>query len=190
MKNSSAISFVTLQTKRLILQGLSPEDMYFIFENLPKEEIKKVLGHRSDEDYQAEEKKHKNGYSSYNRSFKLFLIREKETNAIIGRCGIHNWNTDHRRAEVGYILTDESQKRKGYMTEALEAVISYGFNQLNLNRLEALVGAENTASLRLMAKNRFIQEGVLRKHHFSNGIFEDSLVFSKLREEYNAESSS
>lgn len=83
-----------------------------IFENLPKTEIKKILGHRSDEDYKKEELKHKKGYASYNRSFLLFLLTDKESNNIIGRCALHNWNVEHKRAEIGYIMEYENFKRK------------------------------------------------------------------------------
>lgn len=178
------MDFEILETQRLILKGLSPEGMRYIFDHHSKDEIKRILGHRSEEDYQAEEYKHKNGYSSYNRSFRLFLLLEKASGTIIGRCGIHNWNAEHCRAEIGYVMTDERYKRKGLMTEAVEAIIAYGFHQMNLNRMEAIVGAGNIPSLRLMEKFNFIREGVLRQHHYTDGQFEDSILFSRLYEEY------
>lgn len=179
------VDFKILETERLVLKGLSPDDMKYIFENLTRSEIKKVLGHRSEEDYQKEENKYKNGYSSYNRSFILFLLTDKESGKIIGRCGLHNWNKEHKRAEIGYVMEDEDFKRKGLMTEAVHAIINYGFTKLNLNRIEALVGIENTPSLKLMEKNNFIREGVLRQRVLISGGYEDSALFSKLFEEYS-----
>ena len=70
------------------MKGLSPEDMKTLFENYPKEEIKQILGHRSENDFLKEENKYKNGYASYNRSFMLFLLTDKTSGTIIGRCGI------------------------------------------------------------------------------------------------------
>jgi [ribosomal protein S5]-alanine N-acetyltransferase len=178
------MSFEILETDRLILKGLSPEDMRYLFDNLTKSEIKEILGHRSDEDYMKEASKHKNGYSSYNRSFVLFLLIEKNSGTIIGRCGIHNWNKEHKRAEIGYVLEDDSFKSKGLMSEAIKAIIDFGFGKLNLHRIEALVGANNIPSLRLMSKNNFKKEGVLRQHlRVSNG-YEDSIMFSILYAEY------
>lgn len=179
--------FEIIETKRLILKGLSPGEMKSVFENFSKAEIKKILGHRSEEDYLKEEHKHKNGYSSYNRSFILFLITDKASDTIIGRCGIHNWNAEHRRAEIGYVMEDERYKRKGLMSEALEAVIEYGFCQLHLNRMEALVSAVNIPSLRLMEKNNFIREGLLRQYFYAPDQYEDSVLFSKLYHEYVSE---
>jgi len=178
----------TIETRRLRLVGLSPENMKYIFDNLSKPEIKKILGHRSEVEFLQEEIKHKNGYSSYNRGFILFLLTEKETEQIIGRCGIHNWNKEHKRAEIGYVMHDDNSKRKGLMTEAMNAILNYGFINLQLNRIEALVGIGNIPSLKLMDRFKFKNEGTLRQHYRINGKFEDTFVFSKLHSEFiNAE---
>lgn len=107
------INFEVIETNRLILKGLSPDNMKCVFEKFSKPEIKRILGHQSEEDYIKEERKHKNGYSSYNRSFILFLLTDKASDSIIGRCGLHNWNIEHCRAEIGYVMTKENFKMKG-----------------------------------------------------------------------------
>ena len=175
---------IIIETQRLKLTGYSSQDMTFIFENLNKDEIKKILGHRTDEDFQKEEYKYKNGYSSYNRAFILFLLTDKITNTIIGRCGLHSWNKEHHRAEIGYNISDENFKRKGLMTEAVSSIIDYGFTKLKLHRIEALVGSNNIPSLKIMEKNHFIKEGLLRQHFYVTDKFEDSVLFSKLYDEY------
>ena len=174
------MTFEIIETRRLILNGLTPDDMKYLFENCSKLEINKTLGHRTEEDYQKDEYRHKNGYSSYNRSFKQFFLTDKESNTVIGRCGLHNWNAENRRAEIGYVMEDESYKRKGLITETLEAIIEYGFTKMNLNRIEALVAISNVPSIRLLEKFNFIKEGVLRQHRYSPDKYEDSFLFSKL----------
>ena len=178
------LSPIIIETKRLKLTGFSPHDMTTIFENFSKDEIKKILGHRTDEDFQKEEYKYKNGYSSYNRAFILFLLTEKITNTIIGRCGLHNWNKEHQRAEIGYNISDENYKRKGLMTEAVSSIIDYGFNKLNLHRIEALVGSNNIPSLKIMENHNFTKEGLLRQHYNVADKYEDSIVYSILYNEY------
>ena len=184
------MNFVTIETNRLLLKGISSEVMNHIFNSLSKPAIKELLGHRSEEEYLQEEHKFKNGYSSYNRSFLLFLLIDKELNKIVGRCGIHNWNKDHKRAEIGYNMQDDSFKRKGLMKEAVNAIIDYGFNELKLHRLEALVGANNIASLKIMERFDFVKEGLLRQHFYIDGKYEDSIMFSVLGEEYKTKKSS
>lgn len=177
------MNLVTLETNRLFLTGLSPADINTIFTTLPKDEIKKVLGHRSEEEYRSEEYKHLNGYAAYNRSCLLFLLTDKETGRIIGRCGLHNWNKDHRRAEIGYIMHEDSFKRKGLMTEAVKAIIAYGFNELKLHRIEAITATDNIASISILQNNHFTKEGILRQHVYAAGNYEDSILFSLLENE-------
>lgn len=178
------MNFEIIETQRLILKGLSPEKMNYIFENLAKNEIKKQLGHRSDEAYEIEKNKNKNGYTSYNRSFILFLLSDKVTKQIIGRCGLHNWNKDHKRAEIGYVMEDENFKRKGLMSEAVTAIIDFGFNHLKLNRIEALVPNGNTPSQKILEKNHFVKEGLLKQHFYISDKFVDSILYAKLLEDY------
>ncbi len=175
---------ILLQTERLILKGFRPPDMNYIFAHHTKDEVMNILGHRNESDYQKEYHKYRNGYSSYNKSFLLFLMIDKLTNSVIGHCGFHTWNIEHRRAELGYDISEENYKRKGLMSEAIRKIIGYGFDQLNLHRIEALVGIDNIPSLKILAKHNFVREGLLRKHYFINGQYVDSIIFSKLREDY------
>jgi ribosomal-protein-alanine N-acetyltransferase len=183
------VNLPTIETNRLILKGFSPEDMNYIFDNLPKHEIMEMLGHRTEEDYLKEEYKHKNGYSSYNRSFLLFLLTEKESGKIIGRCGIHNWNKEDKRAEIGYIMHYEDYKNKGFMSEVVEPIIDYGFTELKINRLEAIVRVGNVPSIRLLEKNNFKKEGIMRKHTKVGDNYEDSILYAKLINEHEEERS-
>lgn len=177
---------VTLHTARLTLIGYSPEDIRFIFENNTQTEAMMVLGHQTLKDYEQELEKVQKGYACYNRQFISFLLKHNETRQIAGRCSLHNWNKEHRRAELGYAMTDDRFKRQGLMSEAAEAVIAYGFDVLNLHRIEALVGPDNVPSMRIVQKNRFVQEGVLRQHYLVDGVFDDSVCFGLLHSEYAA----
>jgi ribosomal-protein-alanine N-acetyltransferase len=109
---------------------------------------------------------------------------DKATQQTIGGGGFHNWYADHKRAELGYALENESYKRKGLMTEALNFIIDYGFKNMELNRIEAFIGPNNIASLKLISKYNFTREGQLRQHYMKEGKLEDSIVFSLLREDY------
>jgi ribosomal-protein-alanine N-acetyltransferase len=98
--------------------------------------------------------------------------------------GFHHWSKYHSRAELGYSLSNDTYKKKGIMTEVLERIIAYGFNTMHINRMEALVADDNIASKLLLKKYNFTQEGLLRQHYFINGVHEDSLMYSLLRDEY------
>ncbi|MDI1233457.1 MAG: GNAT family protein [bacterium] len=173
------------ETERLKLRKITPLDLNYMFEHLSPDQIKKELGIVSHEDFVKEENKYKNGYTMYNRSMLLFQIYSKENNQLIGGCGFHNWMAEHNRAELGYHLLNEEDKRKGYMKETLEFVLDYGFNSLNINRIEACTNPENKASIKLLEKFKFKEEGLLREHYVKDEIIHDSLIFSLLKFEYN-----
>lgn len=178
---------IIIETQRLILKGFSPADMNYIFAQHTKDDVMDILGHRNESEYEKELNRYQNGYSTYNKSFLLFLLIDKLTKGVIGHCGFHNWNIEQKRAELGYDISEENCKRKGLMSEAVNEIIAYGFDKLALHRIEALVGSDNTPSLKILAKHTFVREGLLRKHYFINGKYVDSIIFSKLREEYQNE---
>jgi len=90
----------------------------------------------------------------------------------------------HQRAEAGYWIGSSFWGR-GYATEALSAVISFGFKQLGLNRIHAAHFMRNPASGRVMIKAGMRYEGCLRQHVLKWGQFEDLAKYSILRSEFS-----
>lgn len=177
------MTFETIQTERLLIKKLDSQIMNEIFELNNDDEIKKILG-VTDEEFIRQKKIHQKGYESYNQKMLNFQIVEKESNAIIGNCGFHSWNPQHHRAEVGYALNSDEFKNKGFMKETLQKVIKYGFQELDLNRIEALIDENNTPSKKLLHHFGFTREGNLRGHYLVDGVFEDSVLYSLLKSEY------
>lgn len=110
-------------------------------------------------------------------------IAKKKNNIIIGSCGFSIKNSF--LAELGYELASEHWQQ-GIMTEALQAILAWGFHQLDLNRIEAMVMQENIASLQLLKKLSFLEEGLLREYGFWKGKFHDLKIYSILKREYLA----
>jgi ribosomal-protein-alanine N-acetyltransferase len=112
------------------------------------------------------------------------LLINKETNLPIGECGFHTWNALHQRAEIFYNMFNENFKQKGFMKEALKKVLEYGFTELNLHRVEALIDEENQPSLKLLNHFGFVKEGIMREDYVVNGKNENSTCFSLLKWEW------
>lgn len=146
----------------------------------------KILGHQTEEEYQKDLKRWQGSYTTFNKDILYFLIREKEKENVIGWCGYHTWYTDHDRAEIGYGLYFDEYKKKGYMTEALKEILRFGFEEMNLHRIEAMVAEYNIPSVRLLLNNNFEKEGCLREHYLINGKHEDSWVYSLLKKEWKS----
>lgn len=186
MKDIGIPHTIVLETERLILQELTPELYDYMFAKWSDEDIMAYLGNPTDADFELEKQKYIKGLTSFYLSFKNFLIVEKSTSRIIGRIGYHTWKAAHERAEIGYGLYYEEDKNKGYMKEAMKTVLIYGFEQMNLNRVEAFASPLNTPSIKLIERYGFQYEGLLRQHYGRNGVREDSAVYGLLRSEYES----
>ena len=119
-----------------------------------------------------------------NREPASWGIEWKETGRIIGTIGFMWIQQDNSAAEIGYSLARDFWNR-GIMTEALEAVIRYGFRRLNLNRLEAQHETTNPASGAVMRKCRMQKEGTLRQRLYNKGRYVDVDLYAILRRDYN-----
>ncbi|MDR3086016.1 MAG: GNAT family N-acetyltransferase, partial [Christensenellaceae bacterium] len=112
-----------------------------------------------------------------------WAIALKEDGRVIGTIGFMWVNHENASAEVGYSIGVEHWN-KGYMTEALQAVIDHGFGEMRLNRIEAQHDVENPASGRVMAKCGMRPEGTLRQRLYNKGKFIDVAIYSILRQEW------
>ena len=103
---------------------------------------------------------------------------------VLGGVSLHAWEKYHRRAEVGYDLA-RAFWGQGIGSEAVRAVLAFGFTQLNLNRIEAATIADNHESVNLLKKLGFRLEGLRRGYSWEeDGTFHDSAMFGLLRAEF------
>lgn len=172
--------FPTLETERLILRRLDindlesmytmrthPEVMKYIPIPLPQseEEVKQYI---QSIDTRMDSKECVN-----------WVITLKESDVMIGTIGFYRMKLEHYRAETGY-MTLPQFNGKGYVTEALQAIINYGFNTMQLHSIEALVDPDNIGSIKVLEKCEFVKEGHIKENWFFNGVFLDTVIYSKL----------
>ncbi len=106
-----------------------------------------------------------------------WAIEDKHSRKMIGTAGFVNWNTAHSRAELGYALSREFWNR-GYMTEIVKRIVDFGFNEMKLVRIEARCHPDNIGSARVMEKSGMQFEGILRKHMYVKGEYQDVKMYS------------
>lgn len=104
-------------------------------------------------------------------------------NALLGECSLFNFLEQCRRAEVGYTLGLNAWGR-GYMHEALMALLSFGFGQLHLNRIEADIDPRNSASAKSLERLGFKHEGHLRERWIVDGEVSDSGIYGLLQRDW------
>lgn len=115
---------------------------------------------------------------------RLGMIR-KDDNVFLGSCILFHFDEGCRRAEIGYDM-DAAYWGQGYMQEALTALLDYGFDQLNLNRVEADIHPDNEGSAKILERLSFIREGYLRERWIIEGQVSDSALYGLLRKDWLA----
>lgn len=114
-----------------------------------------------------------------------WLIIWQATGAAIGTIGFHSWDRRNQIAEIGYDLSRACWGR-GIMTEVMQPVLGFGFNEMELNRVQASVHVQNASSYRLLRRQGFVAEGVVRARHFFRGEYHDHFLLSLLRRDPGA----
>ncbi len=181
MAKNESNKFPILETERLILRELTEGDGKFLFKYWSDNEVIRYMNIDAFTDICEA----KDMINLLNTLFKekqaiRWGIFSKELDCLIGTCG---YNSGLKRevyiGEIGYELGSEFWGN-GFMAEALNCIIDYGFKTLTLNRIEAYVMLENQNSVRLLEKLDFQEEGVLREHGYYKNGFWDEYIFSLL----------
>ena len=117
----------------------------------------------------------------------LFVIEKLDSSELIGCCGLTHINWKEGHGEVSIYIGEEKWQEKGYATDALQLVLKYGFEELRLHRIYAVIFEYNEASIKFFEKNGFEFEGRHREARFWDGKFYDELVYGILDYEYSGE---
>ncbi|HEY9634925.1 MAG TPA: GNAT family protein [Coleofasciculaceae cyanobacterium] len=180
--NNLFTKFPVLETENLMLRETTLSDASAIFQIFASEAVTKY--HDIETVTNMEQAKfliYRRAERFKNKQGIRWGIARKDDNVIIGSCGYSIRNCF--QAEIGYELI-ETYWRQGIMTEALRAVIRWGFQNLEFNRIEGMVMVENIASINLLKKLGFLEEGLLREYGIWKGQFHDLKIFSLLKRDY------
>lgn len=170
--------FPILETERLVLRRITLDDAQSYFElrsnvdamkhickplQTSIEESKKMI-------YQINE------MIAFNDGIG-WAITLKENSKKIGSVSFHRIDKAHYRAEIGYML-HPNYWRKGIVSEAVEAIIKYGFNTLKFHSIEAHIDPTNVGSEKVLQKFSFVKEAYFKENYFFAGQFLDTAVYS------------
>jgi len=120
---------------------------------------------------------------SADRSNIMFAIETKGGEVTFGCCGLTGINWKEGHGEVSIYLGEGEWQGKGYATDALQLLLKYGFEELRLHRIYAIIFEYNEASVKFFEKNGFEFEGRHREARFWDGKFHDELVYGVLESE-------
>lgn len=183
----ASVSFPTIETARLVLREIVPEDAQALFEIHGDESLMRWFGADPLNDIAGAEK-----LVSLFASWRAqpnpgtrWGIQLKGEDRLSGTCGLFAWNRAWRKCAIGYELA-ACAHGEGYMHEALCSVLDWGFENMALNRIEAQVHPQNAASIRSISRLDFQQEGLLRALGYWRGEYHDMLQYSLLRRDWDA----
>lgn len=111
----------------------------------------------------------------------LLVINEIESDKLIGHVGLYNIDHRIKKAEFGILIADAKCRGKGYGSMCLKFMLDYGFNNLNLNRIELSFLKENISAEKLYLKYSFEHEGILRQAQYKDNRFYDVVLMAKLK---------
>lgn len=150
--------FPSLQSERLSLRKLSLDDAEEIFSLRSNDLVNKYIDRLKASDIdEASAFINKVNIGIANNKWIYWALCLKNNPELIGTFCLWNINEEENKAEVGYELNPDYQG-KGFAQEALSVVIDFGFNVMQLNKIEAYTHIKNTASTKLLEKFGFTRD--------------------------------
>jgi [ribosomal protein S5]-alanine N-acetyltransferase len=173
--------FPEVRTKRLLLRQIQDNDLENIFRGLSHPEVIKYYGVNFNSRESTKEQ-----MTWYRELVETgtgiwWAICSLEGDVFYGATGFNNLQKEHKKAEIGFWLLPEFWSR-GYVSEAVTAILNYAFTSLDLHRIEAYVEVGNENSAKALKKLKFEYEGRLRDSEIKTGKFISVDVYAKFRE--------
>lgn len=129
-----------------------------------------------------DEKKFIEGMSAFKKDYSFAI--DTLDGHYIGGCGLNNVDWKNRVAVVGIFIGDKDYWGKGYGSDAMEVLINFIFDEMNLNRIMLNVYSFNSRAIKSYEKCGFVKEGVLRQALYKGGQYHDEVIMSILKEDY------
>jgi len=116
-----------------------------------------------------------------------FAIEHKDSEEFLGTCGIEDFNWLARSAVLGIAIHNPENHNKGYGTDAMKCLLNFGFDVLNLNRIELWVMEYNKRAIHIYEKLGFHLIGKKRQAHYVQGSYHDIFTMDILKSEFEKE---
>lgn len=173
--------FPIIETERLLLRRITMQDDEALFQLRTHEEANKYLDRAKPTELSEMHelvKKIDEGIET-NTAIAWTITLKEQPGKLVGNISFHRTNPAHHRAEIGYMLMPEHW-RKGIISEAIKAVLDFGFNTMKLHSVEANINPNNNPSRQILLKHGFVKEAYFKENYYANGKFTDSEIYSLL----------
>lgn len=177
--------FKNLESKRLLLRRIIETDVDEIFELRSNPETMKFIPRplaKTKEDALVHFKTIDENIEN-NKGIN-WAITLKGNPKLIGIIGHYRIQPENHRCEIGYMILPQ-YNGQGIVSEAIKMILEYGFNDLQMHSIEAVIDPENKASERVLQKNGFVKEAHILENELWEGKFWDSVIYSILKRNFN-----
>jgi RimJ/RimL family protein N-acetyltransferase len=184
---ATATQLPTLDAGSFALRMIRPEDAEDLFAIFGDPEVMRYWSTPALEDLEAAQELAREIQQCFDSRnlFQWGLVRPND-DRVIGTGTLSNLSGQNRRAELGYALA-RSEWGQGVMSQVLPVLLRFGFEMLDLHRIEADVDPRNPASFRLLEKLGFKKEGYRRESYILNGEIQDAVLYGLLKREFEPE---
>ena len=179
-------SFPMLQTERYYLRAITMDDVDAIYAMMRDPQVLRYFGQLPMATPEQAVQKVRGVQSAFaQHSGVRWAITSRANGELLGTGGFWRLVTEHDRAEIGYELA-RAHWGRGVMTEALGAILGFGFGAMGLHSVEAHIHPANRGSRRVLEKLGFVQEGYFRQNYYDvvEAAFTDTAVFGLLKADW------
>lgn len=173
---------IRLQAKSIVLRALEPEDLDLLmqWENDPS------LWHLSGtiapySRYQLKQYVAEGQANIYQAGQLRLMVENRADQQAVGTIDLFDFDAHNRRAGVGILIAKAENRQKGYAKAALDLLIPYAFETLDLHQLYCNILVDNQASIQLFEQAGFVQCGLKKDWIRRYGTYQDELLFQRLR---------
>lgn len=176
--------YIPRMGKLIYINNIEAHDLVYLKETMTIDNLKSMTCRPVKERNQSE---YIEMCQRQKRNKDLFVagVFHKETDELVGKVSIFDYNTRNKSVEVGYYIIDKYRKL-GYAYETLRIICDLLFLKLSLNKVYAQTGDFNKGSKALLERVGFKVDGILREHHELDGVFYDDYIYSFLRSEWSS----
>ncbi|MDQ7949272.1 MAG: GNAT family protein [Pedobacter sp.] len=177
-------SFPELHTQRVVLREYQPSDAIALFEMRANEGVARYIDREKPQtvaDSEAMVGMIRAGFEELQKPVWAIALKENPT-LMIGSIGFYGLDLANHRGEIGYMLSP-AHWRKGIISECLERTIRFGFEDMKLHSIMAMINPGNEASRQILLKHGFVKVAYFREDHYFNGKFLDTEMYGLLKSE-------
>lgn len=167
---------ITLKGEHIFLRALEPEDLEFIHAIENDETVWEISNTQTPYSKFLIKQYLKNSHKDIFEVKQLRLVISSYDNVALGMIDLFDFDFKNRRAGVGILVKESSDRQRGYGREALQLLINYSFTHLNLHQLYCNISEDNQASIKLFTNQGFETIGLKKDWIYPNSTYKNEYL--------------